>query len=106
MLSLFTNLVDNAARASKPKDVITVRAYQERCPVIEVGDTGIGMDEQEIIKVTEPFYRVEKSRSRKDGGIGLGLSIVAQIVSLHGAELEIESRPGEGTTVRIYFTTL
>jgi len=105
LLSLFTNLVDNAARASKPKDVITVKAYQKHCPVIEVSDTGFGMDKQEISKVTEPFYRVEKSRSRKDGGIGLGLSIVVQIVSLHGAELEIISGPGEGTTVRIYFTS-
>jgi two-component system phosphate regulon sensor histidine kinase PhoR len=102
---MLTNLVENAARASSPGDVITVKARQKDCPVIEVIDTGHGMHSQEIEKITAPFYRIDKSRSRQNGGAGLGLSIVSQIVCLHGAKMEIESRPGEGTIVRICFTT-
>ena len=105
LLSMLTNLVENAARASKENDNITVRAYQENCPVIEVMDEGCGIADSEIEKITAPFYRVDKSRSRESGGVGLGLSIVSQIAELHGAKLEIESQLGKGTTVKIYFTT-
>ena len=110
LLSLLTNLVENAARASKPAATISVTAYQKGGNksdfiVIEVGDTGIGMDEKEIERITTPFYRIDKSRSRIVGGAGLGLSIVSQIVALHNAELSIESKKGLGTIVRVYFTT-
>lgn len=106
LLSMLTNLVENAAKASKPHSTITVRAYQIDYPIIEVSDTGYGMEQDETLKITAPFYRVDKSRSRKFGGVGLGLSIVSQIVDLHGARLEIDSMPRAGTTVRIYFVTL
>ncbi len=106
LLSMLSNLVENAAKASFPQGKITVCACREGgCPVLWVGDEGHGMEEEEIQKVTEAFYRVDKSRSRKLGGVGLGLSIVAQIAELHGARLEIHSSPGKGTTVRIYFTS-
>jgi signal transduction histidine kinase len=103
LLSLLTNLVENAAKASKSDDTITVRTYEEEGPVLEVKDTGYGMEKQEIEKITAPFYCVDKSRSRKFGGAGLGLSIVAQIVDLHKAKMEIDSSPGQGTTIRIRF---
>lgn len=106
LLSLLTNLVENAARASKPLSTITVSAFQQGTPVIEVKDSGCGIEYSQIQKITAPFYRVDKSRSRKFGGVGLGLSIVSQIVTLHGAKLEIDSEPGVGTTVRIIFATL
>lgn len=106
LLSMLTNLVENAARASKPFSTITLRAYQADTPIIEVSDTGHGMEQSEIQKITAPFYRVNKSRSRKFGGVGLGLSIVSQIIDLHGAQLEIDSKLNAGTTVRIYFATL
>lgn len=106
LLSMLTNLVENAAKASKSRSTITVKAYKTNYPVIEVSDTGQGMEQREIHKITAPFYRVDKSRSRKFGGVGLGLSIVSQIVTLHGARLEIDSIPGVGTTVRIHFITL
>jgi signal transduction histidine kinase len=105
LLSMLRNLVENAARASKSGAVITVRAYEEDGPVIEVADTGCGMEQREIEKITAPFYRVDKSRSRELGGAGLGLSIVSQIAGLHRAKIEIGSEPGAGTTVRICFTT-
>jgi signal transduction histidine kinase len=105
LLSMLRNLVENSARASKSGAVITVRAYEEADPVIEVADTGCGMERRETEKITAPFYRVDKSRSRGLGGAGLGLSIVSQIAGLHRAKIEIASAPDEGTTVRICFTT-
>jgi signal transduction histidine kinase len=124
LLSMLQNLVENAARASSDGTDITVRIYNrggsaeqspqgelsfnesvEGYPIMEVSDTGCGMDTQDIKRIMEPFYRVDKSRSRRFGGVGLGLSIVSQIVSLHSAKIEIDSEPGEGTIFRIHFTT-
>lgn len=106
LLSMLTNLVENAARASKPFSTITVSAFQQENPIIEVKDSGCGIENSQIQKITAPFYRVDKSRSREFGGVGLGLSIVSQIVALHDAKMEISSTPGVGTTVRIIFATL
>lgn len=103
LLSMLTNLVENAAKASSPGDTITVRAYREDVPVLEVSDMGHGMMPEEIARITAPFYRVDKSRSRQYGGVGLGLSIVSQIAALHHGQLSITSAPGAGTTVRIFF---
>ena len=103
MLSMLKNLVENAARASVKGSSVTVRAYRATDPIIEVKDTGCGMEQREIKRITAPFYRADKSRSRKFGGIGLGLSIVSQIAELHNARIEIESEPGGGTTARIVF---
>jgi len=105
LLSMLQNLVENAARASEEGASVAVRAYEAGGPVIEVADTGCGMEKHEAEKITAPFYRVDKSRSRAFGGVGLGLSIVSQIAALHGATIEIESAPEEGTSVRICFTT-
>ena len=98
------NLVDNAIKASRPGTVITLGVEQvQNKPCIYVADQGKGMDELEVRKVKEPFYRVDKSRSRKEGGLGLGLAICEQIVKVHGAELVIESQVGKGTKVKIIF---
>ncbi|MCJ7842305.1 HAMP domain-containing histidine kinase [Lederbergia sp. NSJ-179] len=101
LLSLLTNLVENAARASTENEVIRVKAYCNDYPILEVSDNGCGLDIEEIEKITEPFYRVDQSRSRAFGGNGLGLSIVAQIAEFHGAKLDIQSQ--QGTTIRIIF---
>ncbi len=106
LISMLTNLVENAARASKALSTIKVSAFMRKTPVIEVKDFGCGIEYSQIQKIVSPFYRVDKSRSRKFGGVGLGLSIVSQIAALHGAELEIDSEPGVGTTVRIIFAAL
>lgn len=103
LLSLLTNLVENAARASSENKTITVSAYMEECPIIEVADNGCGMNEEEIEKITEPFYRVDKSRSRAFGGLGLGLSIAVQIADLHSAKIEIKSQKEIGTYVKLRF---
>jgi len=103
LLSMLKNLVENAARASNKGASVIVRAYRTTDPIIEVSDAGCGIEKCELSRITAPFYRVDKSRSRLFGGIGLGLSIVAQIAVLHNARVEIESEPGVGTTVRIVF---
>ena len=105
ILAMLRNLVENAARASKDGDSITVRAYEEDCPVLEVTDTGCGMEKKDVERIMAPFYRVDKSRSRKFGGVGLGLSIVSQIATLHNARVDVVSVPEVGTTVKIKFTT-
>jgi signal transduction histidine kinase len=63
------------------------------------------MDDKQTAMVCEPFYRVDAARSRSSGGVGLGLSLCREIARLHGAELVIKSVPGEGTVVRVVFTT-
>jgi signal transduction histidine kinase len=105
--SLLINLVDNAIKASAPGSVITLglnSCYNDKNSYLYVKDTGKGMDGSELAKVLEPFYRIDKSRSRKEGGLGLGLSIVKAIVDAHGANMNIESSPGEGTKVSVIFT--
>lgn len=103
LLSLLINLVENAGRASMENGLVIVRSYYNNVPVIEVADHGIGMKQEEIEKITAPFYRVDKSRSRQFGGAGLGMSIVSQIVKLHNAKLEIQSEENVGTVVRVIF---
>ena len=104
LLSLLANLVENAARASKEGGAVKVKAYdKEDNPIIEVIDSGHGMEQEEIEKITAAFYRVDKSRSHDFGSVGLGLSIVSQIIALHNAKLEIDSVPNIGTTIRICF---
>jgi len=105
LLTLLTNLVDNAIQASPTGSQVTVKAYSVPNPVLEVSDQGRGMDAQEIQRVLEPFYRTDKSRSRKNGGVGLGLTLCAQIAALHQAELSIDSQPGKGTSVKVIFAT-
>jgi two-component system phosphate regulon sensor histidine kinase PhoR len=100
MTSLLVNLVDNASKASAAGQAVTLRAYAR---TIEVTDRGIGIPADEIARITEPFYRVDKSRSRKMGGVGLGLALVQKIADAHGAQLAIESAPGCGTSVRVIF---
>lgn len=103
--SMLVNLVDNAMKASAYGSSIQLSSYFNTAPIIEVKDSGCGMEEDQIALVCEPFYRVDKARSRSAGGIGLGLSLCREIAHLHGAELKITSCLGKGTTVQVIFTT-
>ncbi len=105
--SLLYNLVDNACKASiDNKDIIIRGKIKNDSYVISVIDHGKGIDEENLSKVTEPFFMEDKSRSRKQGGAGLGLSLAKEIARIHGSELDIKSKLGKGTTmsirVRIY----
>ncbi|HHY28183.1 MAG TPA: HAMP domain-containing histidine kinase, partial [Desulfitobacterium dehalogenans] len=104
--SLLINLIDNGIKACEKGGHIIVSAVtEEGRKVITVKDNGKGMTPEILTQITEPFYRGEKSRSRSDGGAGLGLAICKQIVLSHHAEMSFNSRPGEGTTAKITFTT-
>lgn len=72
--------------------------------MIEVIDRGRGIPAGELARVTEPFYTVDRSRSRRFGGSGLGLALVKRIAEAHGAKLVIESAENRGTTIRLIFT--
>ena len=98
--SLLYNLIDNASKAMDDGGVIAVKAtaIPGGCQ-FHVVDNGRGMEEQELSKITEAFYRVDKSRSRAQGGAGLGLSLCKQIVELHNGTMQYDSRVGTGTQV-------
>lgn len=102
LISLFRNLLENAIRASNEGDEVVFRSFRENDKqVFEVIDYGIGMEEAELERITEAFYRVDKARSRKDGGVGLGLSIVDLIVKRLGGAMAFTSAPGKGTKVTV-----
>ncbi|WP_069998659.1 sensor histidine kinase [Cellulosilyticum sp. I15G10I2] len=103
--SLLVNLVDNAVKASAENSSIQLSAYLDTVPILEVKDFGCGMNAEQTALVCEPFYRVDKARSRSSGGIGLGLSLCREIAHLHGAQLKISSCLEKGTSVQIVFTT-
>ncbi|MCM3041509.1 HAMP domain-containing histidine kinase [Paenibacillus motobuensis] len=104
--SLFVNLIDNAIKACDTGGHIIVRATIEAGQkTVSIQDNGKGMTSEILGHITEPYYRAEKSRNRRDGGAGLGLAICKQIVMRHGAELAFMSHPGEGTIAKIVFTT-
>ena len=101
--SLLINLVDNAAKAydtgmENRKVCLTVSGS-----TIEVSDNGRGIPKEALPRIFEPFYMVDKSRSKKSGGSGLGLTLVRKIADAHGAEITVESSVGKGTTVRLRF---
>ncbi|MDD4312500.1 MAG: HAMP domain-containing sensor histidine kinase [Eubacteriales bacterium] len=100
MRSALVNLVMNARAASSAGEMIELRAHER---VIEVIDHGAGIAPEEIARITEPFYRVDRSRSKKHGGAGLGLALVKRIVEAHEATLTIESVVSQGTRVLIAF---
>lgn len=101
--SLF-NLCDNAIKYNVDGGTVAVTVQQEEGKaVLTVKDTGIGIPPEYQEQVFERFYRVDKSRSKETGGTGLGLSIVKHSVQYLGGKIDLESEPGKGTTVRIFF---
>lgn len=107
LVSLFVNFIDNARKAVSEKGNIVVSGKNVSDGYeVSVRDEGIGIPEDEINKITEAFYMVDKSRARKEGGAGLGLSLCSKIVSIHNADWTIKSRQGEGTEVIVVFPKL
>ncbi|MBQ6288449.1 MAG: HAMP domain-containing histidine kinase [Clostridia bacterium] len=100
LFSLLSNLTDNALKASPESTEITLTARRENSSqILSVADHGSGIPADHLALVTEPFYRVDKARSRKLGGAGLGLSLCQMIARTHDGTLQIESEPDKGTTV-------
>ncbi len=102
---LFRNILDNALRYSRPGDYPVEISMREKSNeiTISVQDFGSGIPEQELPFIFEPFYRVDKSRSKKTGGYGLGMSLSKRIMEAHQGSIEIASRPNLGTTVFLKF---
>jgi len=102
---LCTNLLDNAMKASKEGNRIYLKGYRpgENYYILEVEDEGIGIPEQDIPRVFEPFFMVNKVKSRSQHGAGLGLAICGEIVKLHQGKIEITSKLNHGTRVQIIF---
>jgi signal transduction histidine kinase len=94
---VITNLVENAI-AYTDAGSIEVRAREvDGAALVEVIDTGKGIDKQHVERIFDRFYRVDAARSRKYGGSGLGLSIVKQILHAHGVQIQVDSQVGEGS---------
>jgi signal transduction histidine kinase len=101
---LFSNLVENALRASKQDGRIEISSYEdEQWLILSITDHGIGMSQEDLVHIMEPFYRVDKARSRKYGGIGLGAALCKQIAERHQATIHYESEIDKGTTVKLTF---
>jgi two-component system, OmpR family, sensor kinase len=100
---LLLNLTDNAIKYTEPGGMVALsvrnQAYRA-CILIE--DTGIGISAEELEKVFQPFYRTNEARSKGSDGTGLGLCIARSIAVAHGGNIELESRPGEGTAFRVF----
>lgn len=104
MEELVYNLCDNAIRYNNAGGSVKVWVMKENeHAVLSVTDTGIGIPKEDQERIFERFYRVDKSRSKSTGGTGLGLAIVKHIVEQHDAKLEIDSKLGEGTEIRVIF---
>ena len=102
LLQAVVNLLDNAVKYTPDGGRVSLRLCRENGnAVIEVADTGIGIAPDDRERIFERFYRVDKARSRELGGTGLGLSIVRHIVLNHNGRIEVESRPGQGSTFRL-----
>jgi two-component system phosphate regulon sensor histidine kinase PhoR len=101
LVQILVNLVDNAVKFTPEGGRIRVEAGPGSDGLVEVRvrDSGIGIPSTDLPRITERFYRVDKTRSREIGGTGLGLAIVKHLVQAHGGELRIESALGHGTTV-------
>ena len=109
--TVLVNLIDNACKASEPGSRIEISGHvvepasakrekeDKKGYWFGVRDHGIGIPAEEISRVTQAFYMVDKSRARSRNGAGLGLALCTEILALHGSRLEIESTPGQGTTV-------
>ncbi|MCC7423223.1 MAG: HAMP domain-containing protein [Planctomycetaceae bacterium] len=100
--TILDNLVDNAIKYTPERGSVTVRWKSEgRMAVIQVQDTGVGIAPPHLERIFERFYRVDKARSRDMGGTGLGLSIVKHLTEVFNGDVDVESRPGEGSTFSV-----
>lgn len=98
------NILDNSIKYTKEDGKVTMNlSKDENNIIIEIKDTGIGIAPDEVYKIFDRFYRVDKARARETGGTGLGLSIALTAVELHGGNIQVESEEGVGSTFRIIF---
>ncbi|MCI8696836.1 MAG: HAMP domain-containing histidine kinase [Lachnospiraceae bacterium] len=102
--TLLINLLDNSVKAGCTRLALSGTREREGGYRICVRDNGCGMEEEELSRITEAFYMVDKARSRKQHGAGLGLALADRIARIHGSRLEFRSRKGQGTEVSLLFS--
>ena len=101
---LVYNLVENAIKYNHADGTVTVAAtHKDDHICLTISDTGSGIPEEMKERIFEPFFRLDKSRSRALGGVGLGLALVREIVSVHGGSITVKSNPSGGTTFAVTF---
>ena len=111
---LFENLIENAIKYSSPNSLIQISATvdlggtenkNKSSPkvIVSVSDEGVGIEPEQLPRLTERFYRIDAARSRELGGTGLGLAIVKHIANRHKAKMSISSTVGEGSVFSIHF---
>lgn len=104
LATAFINFIDNSRKASKQGSVIEIIGVKGTdCYTLSVKDHGIGMKPEHVEKICDEFYMVDKSRSRREGSAGLGMSLASLIISRHDAELKISSEENVGTTISVVF---
>lgn len=104
LCQILVNVLDNAVKFTAPGGQVTIDAeVQDNFVVLRIFDTGMGIPQEELQRLGERFYRVDKARSRELGGTGLGLSIVKHLMLVHSGKMEIDSRLGRGTSVSLFF---
>jgi two-component system OmpR family sensor kinase len=96
------NLLDNAAKYSETSTPVRLAVTPKGTrAVLEVVDRGIGMSAEELERAFTPFWRADSSRTRRTGGVGLGLALARRIARVHGGDVTLTSAPGSGTTARL-----
>ncbi len=101
------NLVDNARKYSEPNHPVTLRVRRDGAGILMVViDRGMGIDAADLPHIFTPFFRADRSRTRKTGGVGLGLTLVRRIVTAHGGSVEVTSQVGSGTQVYVRLPAL
>ncbi|MFA5792290.1 MAG: HAMP domain-containing sensor histidine kinase [Candidatus Gracilibacteria bacterium] len=96
---ILINLLNNALKYSKAKTTVTITLKEEKSNlIVEIKDQGIGIPKKDLPYIFERFYRVDKSRGRVTGGLGIGLAIVKELVSAHGGHIFVETSQSKGTT--------
>lgn len=99
---VLVNLVENAIRYTPANGSITLQTFREdNQVVVEVRDTGMGIEEADMAHIFDPFYRADKARATDHGGTGLGLAIAKKIIERHQGRIEVESKPNQGSNFRI-----
>jgi signal transduction histidine kinase len=96
--------MDNSVKYTQHNGTISLSSNEEKNKLfLIIKDNGIGINEKDLPKIFDRFYRADTSRDKKSGGSGLGLSIAKVIMDLHDAKVKVFSRPGEGTEIQIIF---
>lgn len=104
LAQIVTNLLANALRYTEPEGHVELRvAIEGDAAILDVADTGIGIDVEDLTHIFKRFWRADRSRSRATGGTGIGLAIVRELVIAHEGRIDVESAPGRGSRFRVWF---